>query len=110
LATLGVAIAAYLCGWLFSKQESTSGVATGFDLIAALVAPMGLYVLLDTLGFEVMSSGSFSVLLAILALIYLASFIAFRKTLYLLFTILFTTAFFFAFTNWIIGGNDYLNS
>jgi hypothetical protein len=110
IATLGVSIMAFICARLFDKQENTRGIATGFDLISALVAPFGFYVLLDTLGLRIESSGSLSVLIAILFLVYLASFIALRRTLYLLFSILLATAFYFSFTNWLVEGNGYFQT
>lgn len=105
LATLGSAITAYIVGILFSKYEKLAMVGQAFYLISALVMPIGLYVLFDNLGFKIGDNATLSLISGILTVIYLGSFFIFRKIIFLIFGIGFSTWLFFSFTSFLIGSN-----
>jgi hypothetical protein len=107
LATLGFGIVAYFVGLLFSRDKRTENVSSAFYFISALLSPLGLWIMLDNAGLDANSSGYQSIVSGILLLTYLLSYIVFRKNIFLLFTILFSTWLFFSLTNFIIGPNPY---
>jgi len=112
LATLGAGIAAYILGVILDRDQRTETAASAFYLISALVTPIGLYVVFDNAGFDAGSAGTQSLISGILFAMYLSSFIIFRKNIFLLFSILFGTWLFFAFTGfmWENGTSSYLYS
>ncbi len=105
LATLGSGVAAYFVGLLFSRDERTETVGSAFYLISALVSPVGLYVVLDNAGFDAGSYGSQSLIFGVMLGTYVLSLLVFRKTVFVLFSILFGSCLFFSFTSYMIGGS-----
>ncbi|MBI2334817.1 hypothetical protein HYU96_03360 [Candidatus Daviesbacteria bacterium] len=110
LATLGAGIAAYIVGVVFGRSKKLDPVGQAFHLIAALVMPIGLFVLLDTLNLKISSSANQTLLSAILFLAYIVSYFIYKKTIFIIFSIIFGTWLFFAFTNFLIGNNPLLKS
>jgi hypothetical protein len=110
LATLGAGVAAYFVGVLFSRDERTETAGPAFYLISALVIPMGLYVVFDNAGFDASSYGSQSLISGILFVMYLLSYVVFRKNVFTLFSILFGTWLFFSLTSFMIGGGAFFDS
>lgn len=106
--TLGSGIAAYTTGVLFGRSKKLDPVGQAFHLIAALVTPIGVYVLFDTLKLSLNNSGTQTLLAAILFLVYIASYFIFRKIIFLIFSIIFGSWLFFAFTNYLIDNNPLL--
>lgn len=106
LATLGSSVAAYAVGALFMREERTEAVGYAFHLIAALLAPVGLYVLLDNFGFDAGGSGWLVLISGFLLSVYLLSDFIFRKTVFALFSIIFGTWFYFALANYLIQNNQ----
>lgn len=104
-ATLGAAIAAYVVGLLFSRTEKLETVGSAFYFISALVLPVGLGVAFDHAGFDTGSAGVQSLISGIALGFFLLSYAAFRKSMFTLFSVLFGTWFFFAFTNFLVNGN-----
>lgn len=104
LVTLGSAIAAYFVGIMFLKDERTVGVAHAFFLISALLSPLGVFVTFDQAGINVETPGIHSVISAILVAFYLGSYYIFKKNVFLLFGIFFSTWLFFAFTEFLVNG------
>lgn len=109
IATLGFGIAAYIVGVVFGRYEKLDSVGQAFYLISALVTPMGLYVVFDNAGFDVRSPGTQSLISGILLGAYLLSFVAFRKNIFTIFSIIFGTWLFFAFTSFLIGGKPHFD-
>lgn len=109
LATLGSGLAAYLVGLLFSRVEKTETVGSAFYLISALVTPIGLSVVIDNAGFNSSSHGSLSLISGVMMGTYLLSLLVYRKTIFVLFSILFGTWFFFSFTSFLIGDTPYFD-
>jgi hypothetical protein len=105
LATLGSGVAAYFVGILFGRSEKTDAVGQAFYLISALVTPIGFYVVFDNAGFDAYSLGTQSLISGILLGAYLLSYLVFRRSIFVLFSILFGTWFFFVFTGFMTGGN-----
>ncbi len=103
LSTLGSGVAAYVAGLLLSRDRRMEGVGSAFHLIGALVMPIGIWIVLENAGFNAGSSGSQSLVSGILASMYLASFALFRKNIFTLFGILFSTWFYYAFAAWLFG-------
>jgi len=107
LVTLGFGIVSYLIGVLFNKEEKYGAVGYAFHLIAALVIPLGLSIVLDEAGYNNTSSVAQSFIAGVLFVMYLASFLVFKKPIFTFFTIAYATWFFFSFTNFFIGSNPY---
>jgi hypothetical protein len=105
IATLGAAIAAYIVGWIFSRDAKTETVGGAFYLISALVLPIGLYVLLYNAGLDTGTAATQSLISGISFGIFLLSYAIFRKHIFTLFSIIFGTWFFFNLTNFMVGGN-----
>lgn len=101
ISTFGSAVAAYIVGVLFFRQEKFSSVGHAFHLIAGLVFPVGIMVIFDSMDINVDSSGVQSWISAILLFAYLASFVIFRKNIFLVFSIIFGTWFFYAIAHFL---------
>lgn len=109
LATLGSGIAAYIIGFIFYRDEKTETIGSAFHLISALVTPIGLYVVFDNAGFDVSGSGWQSLISGILFAEFIASYFVFRRSIFILFSIIFGTWFFYVFTNYMVGPNPYFS-
>ncbi len=101
ISTLGIGIATYFTGVYFSKSEKTERMGSAFHLIAALVLPMGLYVVFEHFGLDFEDYGAPSLVLGILFSIYLISYLIFRKNLFIYFAIIFGSFLFFTLTSLI---------
>jgi hypothetical protein len=110
LATLGSGIAAYLAGLAFDRNQKTESVATAFHLIAALVMPIGLYVVFTNAGLDIASYSTQTTASSILFVAYLLSFLVFRKSIFVLFTILFGTWLFFSLTSTMVESRSIFDS
>lgn len=109
LVTLGSGVAAYIAGLLFSQQEKHDGISQAFYLISALVIPVGLYVVFDNAGFAVYTNAMQTLIAFILVCVYGLSAYLFRKTIFTIFTIIFSTSLFFALTSLIVGASPIFN-
>lgn|GEM_PF-242486 len=107
LATLGSAIAAYVIGVLLSRNQRTEPIALSFYLISGLVMPIGLYVIFNNAGINLGDPGVQSLIATLLTAMYLASYLALRKTIFAFFTIVFATMLVYSLANWLLflGGN-----
>jgi positive regulator of sigma E activity len=91
LVTLGSAIVAYVVGVLLHKKEGLTGASQSMFLVSLLVLPIGVHVTLDKLGLEVASNSSQVLIAGLLLAIALASFAAFRRLVFTLFSVIFAT-------------------
>lgn len=107
IVTLGSGIAAYIVGVLFGRYEKMDPVGQAFYLIYALVTPIGLYIVFDNAGFDAGSHGTQSLIAGILFGTHLLSLVIFRKNIFTIFSIIFGTWLFFAFTSFLIGGKPH---
>lgn len=105
LATLGAGIVAFVAASVIGRDERLGGVSAAFYLISALTIPAGLYVWLDQAGWSVFSNETQTLVTLVLLAVYGASFAVFRKTVLLVFTILFGTHFIYAVTNQMVAQN-----
>ena len=110
ISTLGSSIAAYFAATFFSRNKKTENVSLAFHLIAALVMPIGLYVTFHEAGFSIGSSEMQSLISVILFAVYILSFATFKKDIFILFSIIFGTWWFFSFTSLMVGGNPIWDS
>jgi uncharacterized membrane protein len=101
IATFGSAVAAYITGVLFFRQEKFESIGQAFHLIAALVFPVGIMVIFDSMNIDVNGSGVQSWVSLILLATYIASFVIFRKNLFIIFSLIFGTWFFYAINNFL---------
>ena len=104
-ATMGSGIAAYIAGVFLSRNKQVEVLSRAFYFISALVCPLGLHVTFDVAGFDVGTYGFQSLISSILLITYLLSFLIYRKTLFILFNIIFGTWLFFSFTSHLVGSN-----
>ena len=104
LSTLGSGIAAYIAAVLLGQEERFEFASRAFYFISALVMPLGLHVTFYVAGCDTGSPGIQSVVSGILLVTFLFSYLANRKTVFMLFNIIFGTWLFFSFTSFIVGG------
>lgn len=103
LVTLGSGLAAYVVGVLFHTSQKLEKVSQAFFLISGCLTPTGLSVTFDIWGINVGTPGMQSIISAILLLTYLSSTLLFRKNVFLVFSIIFGTWFFFSISRFLIG-------
>ena len=109
LATLGTGLAAYVSAVLLSRYENFSPASMAFHLLAALLIPGGIFVALDVAHISG-GAGLDSLVFAALLVFYLASFFVFRKNLFLFLSILFGTAVYFLFVEFLLDTGIILSS
>lgn len=102
LVTFGSGIVAYCIGLLLHYDARFRGVANGFYLISSFILPVGLWIIFDKAGFDLASNGVQSLIFGALFLVQLFSYLVFRKTIFIVFAIIFSTVLFFCFTNFLI--------
>jgi hypothetical protein len=105
IATLGASVLAYIIGLLSGMNKKFEGISSAFYLISALVLPVGLYVVFDNMSLDMHSAMTASLISGICLGVFSLSYILFRKNIFTLFSILFGTWFFFAFTDFLNNGN-----
>jgi len=102
LVTLGSSIAAYITATIFYRHaDRLGGVGQAFFLISALTLPLGLAVLFDEVGFSPDDAILHSSISAICFLVFLVSQRIFKKDIFIVFSVLFGTWFFFGFTEFL---------
>jgi hypothetical protein len=110
LATLGSGVAAYYAGVLLNSQESTKSVSNAFFLISSLTIPIGLLVTFDAAGMDIGESGVLSLVSTMLVSMFIASYLIFKRTIFVLFSIFYGTWFYFSFLGLMIGDSPDLNT
>lgn len=100
LLTLGVGIAVFVSAVLLDKHSKVA--AQALHLMAALLLPSGIAVMLYSAGVDLATFGAEMAIFFSLFLVYLAMFFINKKTIFLLFSIIFGT-----FCFYIIG--DYIS-
>jgi hypothetical protein len=103
LATFGSGIAAYVAGVLLMGYPKLEKPSMAMFFLSAIVLPLGLLVTFDVAGFDMNSSAVYSIISGVLTGVFLLSFAIFRKNIFLLFTIIYATWLFFAFTDLLVG-------
>lgn len=102
LITFGSGTVAYIMGLSFTPNEKTATVGSAFYLISGLLLPTGLLVIFDLSGYHLISAGIECLVSIILFIVYFLSFLILRKNIFLLFSIIFGTWFYYAFLNYTI--------
>lgn len=102
-ATLGSGLAAYIVGLVLGRDGKNEALSSAFYLISALVMPLGLHVTFQSAGFNIAGNSIQSLVSAILLATYLASYFVLKRSVFIVFSIIFGTWFFFAFTNLLAG-------
>lgn len=103
LSTLGSGIASYIAAVFLSREERLEIASRAFYFISALVMPLGLHVTFYVAGLDTGSHGVQSIVSGILLVTFLFSYFVNRRTVFLLFNIIFGTWLFFSFTSFLIG-------
>ena len=103
LSTLGSGIASYIAAVILSQEKRFNVVSGAFYFISALVMPLGLQITFDIAGFDSYKYGVQSIISGILLLTFLLSYFIHRKTVFLIFSIIFGTWLFFSFTSFLVG-------
>jgi len=104
LSTLGAGIASYITAVFISREERFEFVSSAFYFISALVMPLGIQITFHIAGLDTGSYGVQSIVSGILLTTFLLSYFVNRKTVFVLFNIIFGTWLFFSFTSLIVGG------
>lgn len=104
LSTLGSGIAVYIAAIFFSREERLEAVSRAFYFISALVMPLGLHVTFYVAGIDTGTPGVQSIVSGILLTTFLLSYFVNRKTVFVLFSIIFGIWLFFSFSSFIVGG------
>ncbi|OGD60847.1 hypothetical protein A2807_02530 [Candidatus Berkelbacteria bacterium RIFCSPHIGHO2_01_FULL_50_36] len=110
LATLGAGVVAYIVGLLLGRNEHTEMAGSAFYFISALTLPLGLYVMFNGMGFDIESYPMQTLISAILLGVFLSSYFLLKKTLFLIFSILYATWLFYALIGYIVGSNPILET
>lgn len=108
-STLGSAVAAYLVGVLFyfykNKFQPTS---SAFFMIVGLVLPIGLYVTFNILGY-ISNFQQLNIIIWLLCLIFfLMSHFVFKRTIFLLFSVIYATFLFLNGINFEIDQSNFI--
>lgn len=104
ISTLGSGVAAYFSALFFSLKKKTENISLAFFLISALVMPIGLFVVFYEAGYKMSTHGMQSIISFILFTVFLSSLTLFRKSIFIVFSVIFGSWMFFAITNFLIGG------
>ena len=105
LSTLGSGVLAYAIAVLLGRGERARGVSAAFHLIAALVLPIGLFVTFKIAGYDTSNFGTQNLVFGILLAMYLASLAVFRQTIFVLFSIIFSSMLYFSLTGTLSEGS-----
>ncbi|MCL5774811.1 MAG: DUF2157 domain-containing protein [Patescibacteria group bacterium] len=89
--TLGSAIAAFVVAVLLLGYPSLKGVAQAFFLISGLVLPLGMYITVDKMGFDIQSNTVQPRIWLIVFGAFLAAFLKYKSPVLALFAILYAT-------------------
>lgn len=103
LLTLGAGIAFYVSAALLARDERIGHLPDALHLAGGLLIPAGVFITLDELGFQGGEWGPGIIFLAFTGM-YVASHLFYRRTLLLIFSIIFGTIAFIFFTEAMVAG------
>lgn len=109
LVTLGSGIVAYVIGVFLIRDDKTEMMANPFFLISALVIPVGLIVVFDEAGFSSDALMMQSLMSVTCLVMFLFSYFLLHKNIFMFFSIIFGTWFFFSVTS-LFFGDDILSN
>ncbi|QQG49703.1 MAG: hypothetical protein HZB70_02805 [Candidatus Berkelbacteria bacterium] len=105
LVTLGSGVVAYVLGAMFIREQRWGGLSNAFFLISALVLPVGLLTVYDAAGLSLSESMTQLTITAILTALFGISYWYYRKVIFTLFTVIFSTALYFSALYAILGSS-----
>ena len=108
VATLGAGIASFVVGVILRQDEKLSSLDQAFFFISSMVTPIGISVVFDVAGYSLSSLHTQMVISGILSLMYLFSFVVLRNSLFIVFAVIYLTAFFYIITNYLFVNNPQL--
>ncbi len=91
LITLGLAVAAYVAAAMLRGDADHGKISRILFFISGILAPIGAFVSLDTLGVDYANFGWSAMIAVLLAAVYGASLFFFRAVEFAFFTVVFTT-------------------
>lgn len=107
--TLGSGLAAFATGVLLSHQQRLGAAGPAFFLISALLLPGGLMVTYNEAGIDVDGMVEQIQIAGILFAAYLGGYVVIRKNVMLVFSFIFGTWFFLAFSDFLVRGAPMLD-
>ncbi|VVC74946.1 hypothetical protein AQUSIP_02200 [Aquicella siphonis] len=108
-STLGAAMAAYIVGLLFHLSHKYEAASAAFFMIAGLVMPIGLQVTFNIYGKSVTPEVVNMMITGLCLLVFLASLKWMPRTLFLLFSIIFASLFYFSLIDFIVSRSLYFD-
>ncbi len=104
--TLGIAILLYISGVLVEHGDEKSKLGNALHFIAGVLLPFGLYITFDE--FDIISGDPLGNVLisGILTLVYFFSVFLYRRTVFGLFSVVYSTMLYYSIINWIIVENS----
>lgn len=107
LATLGSSVMIYLAAVLISRYENLEKICDAFYFISGWVAPVGIFVTMDTVGMDTDTAGAHSLVAAIVCIVYFLSYYFDKRNVFYVFNVIFGTWLFFSVTTFMIGGKPF---
>lgn len=103
--TLGSAFAAFITAVLLLGYPNLKGPAQAFFLVSGLVLPLGMYVTVDKLGFDVGQNSVQLLIWLIMFGLFLTVYLKLRLPVLALFAVLFATGLYSLTVDWVAGQN-----
>lgn len=107
--TLGSAFSAFLAAVLLLGYPNLKGPAQAFFLLSGLVLPLGMYVTVDKLGFDVAQNSVQWVIWLVMFGLFLAAYFKFRIPVLALFSVLFATGL-YSLSIDLVAGQNFVSS
>jgi hypothetical protein len=108
MTTLGTGLLFYILGTVVSTNKQFSSLGKSFHLIAGLILPVGLLISFVILGYNLMNSLTQTCLFGALFFIYALSSFLYRKSLFIIFAILYGVLTFFSLTDYLTINNPFV--
>ena len=108
LATLGIAFASYIAGVIINQKTPYKKLADTFFCLSALLSPLGFYIAFQQAGIRFSDPSLSSLVSCVLLAAYLASYFLYRRSLFVIFSVIFGTWFFYSFTAFLATGTSYM--
>jgi len=107
IATLGTSVMMYYSGVLLTRYKNLERICDAFYFLAALVAPLGIFVTMDIAGIDTGTAGCHTVIAAILLVVNLVSYNIDKRNVFFVFSVIFGSWLFFSLTIFMIGGRPF---
>lgn len=107
IITLGAAIAAYSLGYYFYLSRSNKDLSQAISIVSVFLFPLGIATALNLLNISSNTSWGISINAALLFLLYFVSYYVMRMEIFLIFSFVAASTFFFSFTNFLTQSNTF---